>query len=430
MHLLRDGPVVRVPVASPFRLDFTVAALQRVPANPVEVWTDDGRYLRAFDAPSGPLVWEVTQGAQHGPLALRLHGGDAETECWVALLRRMLGCDVDLSGFYALAAEVPVLAELAGRFRGLKPPRFATLWESLVNTIAFQQLSLASGMAAVVRLASRCTRPIVFRGVSLRPFPGAEAVDRLGDEDLRACGFSSAKVRSLRAAAAAVLGGALREEELERLPDEEAAVRLTELPGVGTWTSSLLLLRGLGRLGSFPAGDSGANRRLHATFGPVDPARLLARLGAWRGMLYFHLLLTSRFRSGAGSIIERTVVKTKRAYQAAARMDGFRVLVDRLWPRGVSKDAARIDLWAKDLAPSPELRRWFGHEPGRFRAFAARYRHELSREPARTAFADLVRRASHGTVTLIYGARDEEHNGAVVLQQEIESALGPHAASP
>ncbi len=147
-------------------------------------------------------------------------------------------------------------------------------------------------------------------------------------------------------------------------------------------------------------------------------------------MLYFHLLLTSRFRSGAGNIIERSVVKTKRAYQAAARMDGFRVLVDRLWPRGVSKDAARIDLWAKDLAPSPELRRWFGHEPSRFRAFAARYRHELSREPARTAFGDLVRRASHGTVTLIYGARDEEHNGAVVLRQEIESALGPHAASP
>jgi uncharacterized protein YeaO (DUF488 family) len=128
--------------------------------------------------------------------------------------------------------------------------------------------------------------------------------------------------------------------------------------------------------------------------------------------------------------MKRPVVKTKRAYEGAAQTDGFRVLVDRLWPRGVSKDAVRLDLWAKELAPSPELRRWFGHEPSRFRAFGARYRHELSREPARTALGDLVRRASRGTVTLVYGARDEEHNGAVVLQHEIESALGSRAASP
>jgi uncharacterized protein YeaO (DUF488 family) len=124
------------------------------------------------------------------------------------------------------------------------------------------------------------------------------------------------------------------------------------------------------------------------------------------------------------------MVKIKRAYEPAARGDGFRVLVDRLWPRGVKKEAAGIDLWAKDLAPSPELRKWFGHDPERFRAFAARYRHELSRGPARAALDDLVRRAARGAVTLVYGARDQVHNGAVVLKQEIESALGMHAAGP
>jgi uncharacterized protein YeaO (DUF488 family) len=122
------------------------------------------------------------------------------------------------------------------------------------------------------------------------------------------------------------------------------------------------------------------------------------------------------------------MVRTKRAYEQAERADGFRVLVDRLWPRGVTKHAARIDLWAKDVAPSPELRKWFGHNPERFAAFSLRYRQELAREPARTLLDDLLRRASRGRVTLVYGARDEVHNGAVVLKQEIESALVSHAA--
>ena len=122
------------------------------------------------------------------------------------------------------------------------------------------------------------------------------------------------------------------------------------------------------------------------------------------------------------------MVKTKRAYEPAARADGRRVLVDRLWPRGVTKQAARLDLWAKDLAPSPALRKWFGHDPDRFAAFSVRYRQELAREPARAAFEELLGRAARGTVTLVYGARDEAHNGAVVLRQEIESALGGSAA--
>ena len=122
------------------------------------------------------------------------------------------------------------------------------------------------------------------------------------------------------------------------------------------------------------------------------------------------------------------MVKTKRAYEPAARGDGLRVLVDRLWPRGVTRQSARLDLWARDLAPSPELRKWFGHDPDRFTAFSVRYRHELGCGPARAALEDLVLRASLGTVTLVYGARDVAHNGAVVLRQEIESALGGSAA--
>ncbi len=121
------------------------------------------------------------------------------------------------------------------------------------------------------------------------------------------------------------------------------------------------------------------------------------------------------------------MIRLKRAYEAPAPQDGHRVLVDRLWPRGVSKDALRLDAWLRDLAPSAALRRWFGHDPARFAEFARRYQAELQREPARALLADLARRAARGPVTLVYAARDPDHNDAVVLRDLLEEALRPPA---
>jgi len=123
------------------------------------------------------------------------------------------------------------------------------------------------------------------------------------------------------------------------------------------------------------------------------------------------------------------MVRTKRAYEPATPSDGYRVLVDRLWPRGVSKEAARLDLWAKEVAPSPGLRAWFGHNPARFPEFAERYRRELAQSPAREVFVELLGHAAEGRVTLVYGARDEGRNNAIVLKREIENALGFHASA-
>jgi len=107
------------------------------------------------------------------------------------------------------------------------------------------------------------------------------------------------------------------------------------------------------------------------------------------------------------------MIKLKRAYQEAEESDGVRVLVDSLWPRGVTKERAAIDWWAKELAPSPELRRWFGHVPARFTEFKERYEAELERKhEALTRLRDL---AASQSVTLVYGAKDTEHNQAVVL---------------
>ncbi len=108
-------------------------------------------------------------------------------------------------------------------------------------------------------------------------------------------------------------------------------------------------------------------------------------------------------------------VRIKRVYEPAADDDGYRVLVDRLWPRGVSKDKAHLDTWMKDIAPSTELRRWFGHDPARWDEFERRYRAEIA-EPERSLLVDaLAERATQGQVTLVFGARDTLHNEAVVL---------------
>jgi uncharacterized protein YeaO (DUF488 family) len=104
----------------------------------------------------------------------------------------------------------------------------------------------------------------------------------------------------------------------------------------------------------------------------------------------------------------------KRAYESPATTDGTRVLVDRLWPRGVTKAKARIDLWLKDLAPSTELRKWFGHDPEKWSEFQTRYRAELKGNPALSSLRELARQ---GNITLIYAAKDESHNDAVVLRQ-------------
>ncbi|MGH7046092.1 MAG: DUF488 domain-containing protein [Stellaceae bacterium] len=107
-------------------------------------------------------------------------------------------------------------------------------------------------------------------------------------------------------------------------------------------------------------------------------------------------------------------IRLKRAYEAPEEGDGTRVLVDRLWPRGVSKERAAIDHWLRELAPSTELRRWFGHDPARWEQFRRAYTAELMRHPEPLEM--LRRLVAQGPVTLVYGARDTVHNDAVVLQ--------------
>jgi uncharacterized protein YeaO (DUF488 family) len=115
---------------------------------------------------------------------------------------------------------------------------------------------------------------------------------------------------------------------------------------------------------------------------------------------------------------DRKMIQLKRVYEKPSRKDGLRVLVDRLWPRGLTKERAAVDLWLKDVAPSTELRQWFGHDPARWKEFQSRYRMELKEK--KDALTLLKQKGKDHTLTLLFGARDKEHNEALVLKKILD----------
>jgi uncharacterized protein YeaO (DUF488 family) len=123
-------------------------------------------------------------------------------------------------------------------------------------------------------------------------------------------------------------------------------------------------------------------------------------------------------------------IQVRRAYDPPEPGDGYRALIDHIWPRGVTKADARLDVWLKELAVSSELRRWFGHDPARWDEFRRRYRDELRAPERRPCLEELAGRARAGPVTIVYGARDTEHNNAVVLAEVLNDMLATAAPPP
>jgi DNA-3-methyladenine glycosylase II len=214
-------------------------------------------------------------------------------------LDRLLGLTVDVSGFAGMAEQDPLLRPLAGRMRGLKPPRFPTVFEALVNGIACQQLSLAVGIHLLNRLTADRGLPTAADPGGPRSFPGPEQLASVQPDELRRHGFSSAKARTIVEISQAIVTGALDLEALERLDDQESIERLTSLRGIGRWTAEYVLLRGLGRQHVFPGDDVGAHNKLKRFLGIEGPldydgvAHVVARWQPYAGMVYFHLLLDS-----------------------------------------------------------------------------------------------------------------------------------------
>lgn len=284
----RFGAALRVPVRSPFRLDLTGEALRRLAANVVDVAAGDTLYRALRDERGVELVSLRAAGARS--IELRATGPDARR--WIPHAERMLGTRADLREWYARSDAIDWLRPIARALRGLKPPRYPSLWEACAHSIVFQQISIHAAAAIMRRLVEALAEPVSAAGVVAYPFPEPARWLVAGDALLRGAGLSANKAAHLRAVAAAIEDGRLRERELEELATPVAAERLCAVRGIGPWSAAVVLLRGLGRLDVFPLRDSGVARGITAVAGgAVDLDAVLERLGPARGMLYYHLLL-------------------------------------------------------------------------------------------------------------------------------------------
>jgi DNA-3-methyladenine glycosylase II len=300
--------LLQIEPLGPFRLDLTAWALRRRPHNAIDRWSEP-TYRRALSIDHGPVGLSVTEdGALEAPrLSARIGGRriDPPSERLARrALNRLLGLDVDLSAFAAMAASDPLLGPLAARMRGLKPSRFPTVFEALVNGVACQQLSLDVGIHLLNRLTAERGRQVSAEPEGMRAFPGPEELASAEPDQIRRLGFSRAKARAIVDSARAIAAGDLDLEGLEQLEDAAAIERLTAMRGIGRWTAEYVLLRGLGRLHVFPGDDVGAHNKLRRLF-DIDTGldydavrRLIGRWDPYAGVVYFHLLLDSLSESG------------------------------------------------------------------------------------------------------------------------------------
>ncbi|MEP6866794.1 MAG: DUF488 family protein [Deltaproteobacteria bacterium] len=295
---VRDGHEIdddrRLPTAAPFHLEATVRVLQRRSTNVVERWEDD-RYLRVIATRAGLVLVEVkNRGTIDAPdLGYAIVRGSTSVATRAKVeqtLRTKLGLDVDPRELQRLTEAEPNLRSTAVQLRGMRPPRFADLFEAFANVIPFQQVSLDSGIAIVGRLVERFGNHLDQDGHRRHAFPTAEVIAGARVQALRDCGLSRQKAGSLHQIARMIALGELTEKALVKASTEDALAMLTELPGIGPWSAAVVLLRGLGRLDVFPPGDVGVVRGLGtvmqlASGRPLQ--QILERFGDRRGYLYF-----------------------------------------------------------------------------------------------------------------------------------------------
>jgi len=299
---------LRIRPVAPFRLDLTVWALRRRARNAIDRW-DGTTYRRVVVIEGRPTE-----------IAVRQTGSPAEPRLTVttvppprtlsgrqrvrSIVDCLLGPRIDLAEWYRLAARDPRLRMLAERFRGVKPPRFPSVFESLVNAIACQQLSLEVGLELLNRLAAVCG---VRRGSGTDvqyAFPSPRDVARGRPARYQAIGFSRQKVRAVLTLARAIERRDVDLEALSGKDDSTVCAELLALRGVGRWSAEYVMLRGLGRLHVFPGDDVGAQKRLARWLGrpaPLDYAGVRKAVAPWQpyaGLVYFHLLLDGLSKTG------------------------------------------------------------------------------------------------------------------------------------
>jgi DNA-3-methyladenine glycosylase II len=291
-----------LPAVAPFRLDFTVWALRRRKTNIVDRW-DGGQYSRVLILDNSPIgVVAVQGGTRRAPiLSITLHCQGAITdrleESTISAVRKMVGLEMDLRPFSRLAAETAPLRGLAEEFSGVKPPRFPTLFEALVNAISCQQMTLDVGILMISRIAERFGIVFDENGIVHYAFPKPEDLENAAEADIKSLGYSAQKARAIKELAQTFLQHHTDFTHLDKMANEEIVRYLTTLRGIGRWSAEYALLRGLGRLDVFPGDDVGARNNLQRLFHLHDKPdyerirRLTSRWHPYEGMVYFHLLL-------------------------------------------------------------------------------------------------------------------------------------------
>ena len=289
----------------PFRLDLTVWALRRRAHNVVDRF-DDGCWHRVLvigKLPAAVAVRQTRSGA-HPEIEVRISAARPRAvKAEVAtLVTRMLGLERELSDFYRLASGDPRLRELAERLRGMKPVRYASVFEAFANAVACQLVSLSAGMHVLNRIADQygASGKVDGAATAMRSFPTAESIARSNPDALRAFGLSRQKGEYLIGLAKLAIDPKDRDfASIDRLNDDDAIARLSKIRGVGRWTAEYVMLRGFGRINIFPGDDVGGRNKLFEWLGSSDAptydgvGKMLERWHPYGGLIYLHLIVNA-----------------------------------------------------------------------------------------------------------------------------------------
>lgn len=281
----------------PFRMDLTVWALRRRKENSYDA-LDNGVYKRILVIHGKPVLIQIKQIAPTLCPKLEVTLKECKSDdCSIALqiIERTLGVKRNLAAFYRQIAKDENLGSLFKSFEGLKPPRFPSLYEAIVNGICCQQLSLTVGIILLSRLSQKYGQSI--ENEAQKAFPEPDSLAKSSIQELRQLGLSRQKARALIALSEQFLTKPVGFEDLEKLDNESVVERLTGYLGVGRWTAEYVLLRGLGRLESFPGDDKGAGKNLKERLGITRPLSyhevksIVSRWHPFEGFVYFHFVI-------------------------------------------------------------------------------------------------------------------------------------------
>ncbi len=297
------------PVCYPFRLDLTVWALRRRKTNIVDQWNGT-QYTRIIVFNNNPVkITVIQEGISFEPkLSITLKSKKEITnqiqKDAKLLLQKMLGLTVDLQPFYKLANTNNILKSLVRQFLGVRPPRFPSIFEGLINSIACQEVTLDLSILLQNRLSEKFGMKFIDNDITLYAFPRPEDLMEASEEDIKKLGFSYQKAKAIKELAVAVMSKKIELINLEKIKNDKVVAYLSTIRGIGRWSAEYVLLRGLGRLDTFPGDDIGAKNNLKRIFcldkklNYEEIKKLTQQWHPYEGLVYFHLLLDKLHMKG------------------------------------------------------------------------------------------------------------------------------------